>query len=183
MKAWMRVIVPGRVISVSPRVEKILFPSALWYTSNVIETIVVNILTRFAASLPSDVHLAFNCLHGCAARRFLTLFRASLNVNTNTDLDVCILWESRTDTESTFWHFNMFNIISLRYSIAPIKLSFSAGNIYQSIHFKCQDKDLIWRTLWFCLSQLLFRHLLAFGGNTQWENFHFILVLFLPFQF
>lgn len=87
----MRVFVPGRVISVSPRVEKKKTLFNFRYTSNMIETIVVDILTRFASSLPSDVHLAFNFLHGRAVGHLLTLCRACLNVNINTDLDVCVL--------------------------------------------------------------------------------------------
>lgn len=96
-----------------------------------IETIVVNILTRFAAVLPSDVHLAFNCLHGRAVRSLLTLCRACLNVNTNTDLDVCVPWETQKDAESRGpdpSDILTCYIISLGYSIAPIKLRFSAGN-------------------------------------------------------
>lgn len=95
-----------------------------------IETIVVNILTRFASSHLSDVHLAFNFLHGRAVRRLLTLCRACLNVNTNTDLDACVLWESQKDPESRSPHPSDIltcYIISLGYSIAPIKLSVSAG--------------------------------------------------------
>lgn len=95
-----------------------------------IETIVVNILTRFASSLPCDVRLAFNFLHGHAVRRLLTLCRARLNVNTDTDLDVCVPWESQKDAESGSPDpsdiFTCY-VISMGYSIAPIKLRLPAA--------------------------------------------------------
>lgn len=130
-QAWMRVIVPGGVISVSPRVEKNPFSFSLVIYEQHDWDNCCKYLNQIAASLPSDVHLAFNCLHGRAVRRLLTLCRACLNVNTNTDLDVCVPWESQKDTKSRGpdpSDILTCYIISLGYSITPIKLSFSAGN-------------------------------------------------------
>lgn len=131
MGAWVRVIVPGRVISVSPRVEKNLFSVSLLIYEQHDWDNCHKYLNQIRSALPSDVHLAFNFLHGCAVTHLLTLCRAWLNVNTNTDLDVCVLWESQKDAESRSPDSSDIltcYIISLGYSIAPIKFRFSAAN-------------------------------------------------------
>lgn len=151
----MSILVPARVISVTPKYK--IPPCSRHMTNshfdwnnchkyvNQICLFLETLNKAFALCSFFDVRLAFNVLRGNAIRALFTLYGSSPNVNTNTGMDTCALWETQSGRPDPFDILTCY-IISWGYSISPISLSSQQGPICQTIYFKCQDWDLISRT-------------------------------------